>query len=90
MLVADIYAAGETPLVGFEKEDLASGLRQFGHRDPHVLASPDQLGDIIANIAQPGDLVMCLGAGSITHWAAALPEQLAQKRGSSVMKEGQQ
>ncbi|MGC6412709.1 MAG: UDP-N-acetylmuramate--L-alanine ligase [Candidatus Puniceispirillaceae bacterium] len=90
VLVADIYAAGETPLAGFEKEDLASGLRQFGHRDPHVLASPDQLGDIIANIAQPGDLVMCLGAGSITHWAAALPEQLAQKRGSSVMKEGHQ
>ena len=85
VLVADIYAAGETPIPGFEKEDLVQGLMEFGHRSPEVLQSPEHLAQQISALAKPGDLVMCLGAGTITSWAAALPEQLEsiQMRGAS-------
>ena len=85
VLVADIYAAGETPIPGFEKEDLVQGLMKFGHRSPEVLQSPEHLAQQISAVAKPGDLVMCLGAGTITSWAAALPEQLEliQMRGAS-------
>ena len=76
VLVADIYAAGEQPIAGFEKEDLVQGLLKFGHRSSEVLESPEMLAAQISRIAKAGDLVMCLGAGTITTWAAELPQQL--------------
>ena len=76
VIVADVYAAGEAPLEGFEKDQLAEGLRAYGHRSTHVLDDPDELATTVLDYAEPGDLVMCLGAGSITQWAADLPEGL--------------
>ena len=76
VIVADVYAAGEAPLDGFEKDQLAEGLRAYGHRSAHVLDTPDELAKTILTYAEAGDLVMCLGAGSITQWAADLPEGL--------------
>ena len=76
VIVADVYAAGETPLNGFEKEHLAEGLRAYGHRSATLLEAPDKLAETILGLAQNGDLVMCLGAGSITQWAADLPADL--------------
>ena len=76
VIVADVYAAGEAPLDGFEKDQLAEGLRAYGHRSTHVLDTPDELAKTILTYAEAGDLVMCLGAGSITQWAADLPEGL--------------
>ena len=78
VLVADIFAAGEAPIAGFDKEDLVAGLQAYGHQMPLVLESPDALAQTIHNLASSGDLVMCLGAGSITGWAASLPEALHQ------------
>ena len=76
VIVADVYAAGEAPLDGFEKDQLAEGLRAYGHRSAHVLDTPDELAKTILTYAEAGDLVMCLGAGSITQWAADLPAGL--------------
>ena len=76
VLVADVYAAGETPIAGFGRDELVSGLRDHGHRGPAALAGPDALASEILARAGDGDLVMCLGAGDITGWAAALPEQM--------------
>ena len=76
VIVSDVYAAGEAPLEGFEKEHLTEGLRAYGHRSAHLLEAPDNLAETILDIAQDGDLVMCLGAGSITQWAADLPAEL--------------
>jgi UDP-N-acetylmuramate--alanine ligase len=42
-----------------------------------ALESPEQLASLVAGMAQPGDYVVCLGAGSITQWAYALPGELA-------------
>ena len=51
-------------------------MRRHGHRDVRPLDGPEQLPDLVASIAGPGDLVVCLGAGNITAWANALPAQL--------------
>jgi len=79
VVVADVYEAGEAPIAGASKEALAAGLQSHGHRSVHVLEKAEALPDLVATLAKAGDLVVCLGAGSITHWAHALPGQLAQR-----------
>ncbi|QDH13010.1 UDP-N-acetylmuramate--L-alanine ligase [Formicincola oecophyllae] len=79
VVVADVYAAGEKPVPGYDRHRLAEGLRAAGHRDVVELPSPEVLADIIAPLVGEGDYVVCLGAGSITHWARALPGQLAER-----------
>jgi UDP-N-acetylmuramate--alanine ligase len=76
VIVADVYAAGEQPIEGVDKDALADGIRRFGHRSVSSLESPAVLADVIAAEAQSGDLVVLLGAGDITTWAYALPGQL--------------
>ncbi|WP_439573298.1 UDP-N-acetylmuramate--L-alanine ligase [Phreatobacter sp.] len=76
VIVADVYAAGEQPLAGASRDDLVSGLRMRGHKSVVALEGPHQLAGIVAGVAGPGDYVICLGAGSITNWAYALPGEL--------------
>jgi UDP-N-acetylmuramate--alanine ligase len=76
VIVADVYSAGEMPIDGVNKEALAEGLRTHGHREVHLLPSPEKLATLVASIAKKDDMVVCLGAGSITTWAHALPEEL--------------
>jgi UDP-N-acetylmuramate--alanine ligase len=78
VLVAPVYPAGEAPIAGIDSDALVEGLRIRGHRDARALSGPDALAETIAGIAKPGDYVVCLGAGSISAWAYALPGQLAQ------------
>jgi len=80
VIVADVYAAGEQPLPGFDRDALVEGLRARGHRSVVPLPGPDSLPEMINAIARPGDYVVCLGAGNITSWAHALPEQLAAQQ----------
>ncbi len=76
VLAADVYPAGEQPIEGVSGAALAAGLRARGHRHVEHLADPKLLAQTVAPLAQPGDLVVCLGAGSITYWAQALPAEL--------------
>ena len=76
VLVADVYAAGETPIPGVSRDDLVNGLRDRGHRGPAALQAPEALAAEIISRTGEGDLVMCLGAGDITGWAARLPEEM--------------
>ncbi len=76
VIVADVYAAGEQPIEGVDRDALIDGLRAHQHRAVVPLASPDHLAEMIKAIARTGDFVVCLGAGSITQWAQALPAQL--------------
>jgi UDP-N-acetylmuramate--alanine ligase len=78
VIVADVYPAGETPIAGVDKQALAAAINAHGHRHAVVLPSPDQLAGIVRKIAKPGDYVVCLGAGSVTQWAYALPAELAE------------
>ena len=76
VVVADVYAAGEAPIEGVDRDSLAEGLRRWGHRHVLTLDGPASLARTIADATRPGDLVVCLGAGDITSWAYALPAQL--------------
>jgi UDP-N-acetylmuramate--alanine ligase len=76
--ISDIYAAGEFPLEGISKESLVEGIRQCGHRDVRSLPSSEVLAETLFDICQKGDIIVCLGAGTITQWAHALPLQLAE------------
>jgi UDP-N-acetylmuramate--alanine ligase len=78
VIVADVYPAGETPIAGVNRDALVEGLRARGHRSVVPLPSPARLAEMVNAIAKPGDYVVCLGAGSITQWAAALPAELAE------------
>jgi UDP-N-acetylmuramate--alanine ligase len=77
VLVADIYAAGEAPIEGVSRDSLVAGLIEHGHRNVRPLADPSELAPMIREMARPGDMVVCLGAGSITSWANSLPTDLA-------------
>ncbi|GAA0619624.1 UDP-N-acetylmuramate--L-alanine ligase [Brevundimonas kwangchunensis] len=76
VFVADVYPAGEAPLEGVDKHALVDGIRRFGHRQVQPLENAAVLPRAIRDVAQPGDLVVLLGAGDITSWAYALPAQL--------------
>ena len=76
VIVADVYEAGESPIEGASRDALVEGLRNRGHRHVSALEDPEALAGMIAKEAKPGDLVVCLGAGSISAWANALPAQL--------------
>jgi UDP-N-acetylmuramate--alanine ligase len=77
-----VYSAGEPPIHGIDRDELAAGLRRHGH--PHVLVVDDEesLTATVASVAKDGDLVVGLGAGTITDWINALPAQLEQHGGT--------
>ncbi|HUI14894.1 MAG TPA: UDP-N-acetylmuramate--L-alanine ligase [Xanthobacteraceae bacterium] len=77
VIVANVYPAGEAPIAGADRDSLVQGLHTHGHRHVVALESPEKLASLIAATARPGDYVACLGAGSITQWAYALPGELA-------------
>ena len=76
VIVAEVYAAGETPIEGIDRDHFAAGLRAHGHREVISLPAASDLAGIVKGVAKSGDLVVCLGAGNITQWAYALPGEL--------------
>jgi UDP-N-acetylmuramate--alanine ligase len=76
VVVADVYPAGEAPIEGIDRDHFVLGLRAHGHREVVPLPKSADLAGIVKNLATSGDLVVCLGAGSITQWAYALPGEL--------------
>ncbi|WP_294389551.1 UDP-N-acetylmuramate--L-alanine ligase [uncultured Sphingomonas sp.] len=78
--VAPVYAAGEQPIEGVDAAALVSGLKQRGHRAAQTVDGPDALAADLAQLVQPGDMVICLGAGDITKWAAGLSDAIVAAR----------
>jgi UDP-N-acetylmuramate--alanine ligase len=76
VIVADVYAAGEAPIQGIDRDALVAGLQSHGHRNVVALPEPAALPGIVSGVATAGDFVVCLGAGNITNWAAQLPGEL--------------
>ncbi|MER2251005.1 UDP-N-acetylmuramate--L-alanine ligase [Methylorubrum podarium] len=81
VIVAPVYAAGEAPIEGIDRDSLIAGLKARGHRDAVALERPEDLARHVAGRAGPNDYVVCLGAGTITQWAYALPGELAALKG---------
>lgn len=82
VIVADVYAAGELPIEGASRDALVAGIKARGHRSVMALEGPPQLASLVGGIAKEGDYVICLGAGSITQWAYALPGELGKLGGA--------
>jgi len=78
--VAPVYAAGEQPIAGVDAAHLVEGMRASGHHAAHEIAGPDELAAELAAIVRPGDMVVCLGAGDITKWAAGLAAAIDARR----------
>jgi UDP-N-acetylmuramate--alanine ligase len=74
--IAEVYAAGETPIPGASRDDLVAGLIRHGHRHARAVVGEDDLERLVREQARPGDMVVCLGAGTISAWANALPARL--------------
>jgi len=76
VVVAEVYPAGEAPIDGIDRDHFVLGLRAHGHREVIALPKASDLAGIVKGLTGKGDFVVCLGAGSITQWAYALPGEL--------------
>ena len=74
--IAEVYAAGEAPIAGASRDDLVAGLTRHGHRNAHAVDSEDALEALVRAEAKSGDIVVCLGAGTISAWAHGLVGRL--------------
>jgi len=82
VLVAPVYTAGEVPIEGADADHLVSGLKRTGHRFAMTTDGPEHLAHQLAQIVREGDMIICLGAGDITKWAAGLADGIAKERGA--------
>lgn len=78
--VTPVFVAGEDPIEGVNSEALAEGLRKRGHRVAETVADQDDLVAKLSDVAEPNDMVVCLGAGDITKWAAVLSNAIQDVR----------
>ena len=76
--IADVYAAGEDPIEGASRDDLVAGLIRHGHRHARGIRDEDDLERLVREQTQPGDMVVCLGAGTISDWAHGLTKRLEE------------
>ncbi len=76
--ISDVYSAGEDPIAGASRDDLVAGLRSHGHRHADVVADEAGLLAFVREHCQPGDLLVCLGAGTVSAWAYNLPGAMAK------------
>jgi len=80
VLVSPVYAAGEAPIDGIDHVALVEGLKQRGHLGAHDVADLASLCRQLRDLVAPGDMVICLGAGDITKWAAGLADGIRNAR----------
>lgn len=80
VLVAPVYAAGEAPIEGVDATALAEGIRAHGHRMVRTVSDLNDLCHVLRDLAAEGDLVICMGAGDITKWAASLADGICEAR----------
>lgn len=83
VIVSPVFEAGEKPIEGINRDTMVQGLQERGHKHALALESAEALPGVIAELARPGDMVLCLGAGNITQWANALPQDLEKLDGSA-------
>lgn len=77
--IAEVFAAGEDPIEGADRASLVAGLMAHGHRDAREIETEDDVVALVREQAEPGDIVVCLGAGTISAWANALPGHFGEK-----------
>jgi UDP-N-acetylmuramate--alanine ligase len=78
--IAPVFAAGEDPIAGASHDDLVAGLTRHGHRHARTIEGEEGLVPLVRAEAKPGDMLVCLGAGTITAWVNALPKRLGKNK----------
>ena len=78
VIVGPLYTAGELPIEGIDHRTLVEGIRATGHPSVIAVDKPVDLVPLIRRNGRPGDMIVCLGAGTSTEWAHALPGWLEQ------------
>ena len=79
VFVAPVYPAGEEPIEGVDAAALAEGLRAHGHRMARSVADMEEVCAALRDLAAEGDMVICMGAGDITKWAAGLADGICAR-----------
>lgn len=74
LVLLDVYAAGESPIVGADSKALARSIRNLGKVDPILVSDTEQLGEVLDQIIQDGDLILAQGAGSVSRLSRGLAE----------------
>jgi UDP-N-acetylmuramate--alanine ligase len=77
VFITPVYPAGEAPIEGVDSVALVSGLKTRGHRAAFCIPNAEALAKELAGVLEAGDMVVCLGAGDITRWAANLARDIA-------------
>ena len=80
VLVTPVYAAGEEPIDGIDATALVDGLRAHGHRMVRAVTDLDDLCRALRDLAAKDDMIICMGAGDITKWAAGLADGISKAR----------
>ena len=80
---APVYPAGEQPIEGVDSAAMVEGIKARGHRSAHLIAGAEALAAELAPQLQAGDMIVCLGAGDITKWAAGLAAAIVALRGGA-------
>ena len=79
---APVYPAGEAPIEGVDSAAMVEQIKERGHRSAHLIGGAQALAETLAGVVKPGDMVVCLGAGDITKWAAGLAKAIEAQRGA--------
>lgn len=74
LIMLDVYAAGEAPIVGADSKALCRSIRNLGKVDPILVSDTSQLGEVLDRIIQDGDLVLAQGAGNVSKLSRDLAE----------------
>ncbi len=79
VVVAPLYTAGEAPVAGIDQRSIAEGIKGAGHRSVLAIDDPREIAGLVQRYGRPGDVIVCLGAGTSTEWANALPLWLGEE-----------
>ncbi|WP_187335824.1 UDP-N-acetylmuramate--L-alanine ligase [Novosphingopyxis iocasae] len=79
VMVTPVYTANEAPIEGVDSAALVSGIRDRGHRDAQLVEDETKLAAELSKVVQPNDMIVCLGAGDITVWAAELAAAISDR-----------
>jgi UDP-N-acetylmuramate--alanine ligase len=87
LILLDIYAASEKPIEGISAEGLAERIRSIGsaeHKDTRYLFSFSDAAQAVVSAAQPGDMILTLGAGNVSQLGPMILEKLAAKESAAA------
>jgi len=79
LILTEVYSAGEDPVPGVTGQALFEEVRQYGHKDAHFEPDLNKIPGLVASLAQPGDIILVMGAGNINRVVPEIIVALEEK-----------